>query len=587
MTARPSEPSLLEFWRRIRTHLEGHHRIFLFAGAMAAVDATSQALIPLFFRRVLDSLQANPDRFFREELGPAFGLACALAVIFFAAAYFFHAGINVGAARLTCNLQASLHAHVQRLSVDFFQRNRVGEISARLNSDLESINTAMGSVAYALWAAFGLVFGLAALFWIDAPLAGLMTLVLVIVTWATHHFLPVIRRMNREVRDATGEVSAMVTEYVGIHSLIKAYAREDLATGQVRSGTDRVRRSREHLAWRMFAFNDGIQVLTRFVAPFLLLFVGAWRVVHGHMSIGDIVAFWGIWLLLGNQISAVYSSLSQIFSAAASFDRIEEFFAEQPLIRDAADARDVTARGRVEFDHVTFRYPGTNEGPVLQDISFTLEPGRKVALVGPSGAGKSTLILLLLRFYDPLSGALRLDGHDLREITQASLRRHIGVVLQESILFSGSIAENLRLAKPDATDAELIAALQAASAWEFIGRLSDGLHTVIGERGARLSGGQKQRLSIARVFLKDPPILLLDEATSALDSVSEQLVQEAMDRLMTGRTTLVVAHRISTVKNADNILVLRSGRVEAQGRHAELLETSPLYRELCSHQNLE
>jgi ABC-type multidrug transport system fused ATPase/permease subunit len=567
--------------------MKGHERLFIFAGGMAAADATCQALIPLFFRRVLDALQTDPARFFTHDFWTALCLAICLAVIFFSVAYFFHTAISVGAARLTCNLQTELHEHVQRLSVDFFQRNQVGEISARLNNDLETINAAVGAISYVVWAGFGLIFGLTALFWIDPPLATVMLSIVVLLVWTTHHYLPQIRRLNRDVRDATGEVTALVTEYVGIHSLIKAYSREDLAGQRVRGGADRVRRSRERLAWRMFAFNDGIQMLTRFVAPFVLLFVGVWRVVQGRMSTGDIVAFWGIWMLVGTQVSAVYGSLAQIFAAAASFDRIEEFFQERPLIVDQSDAiSDFVAAGRVEFDSVEFRYPSTTEGPVLQDISFTIEPGTKTALVGPSGAGKSTLILLLLRFYDPLAGQVRLDGRDLRTVQQAAFRRQIGVVMQESILFSGTIAENLRLARPDASNEELIGALEAASAWEFVARLDGGLHAVVGERGARLSGGQRQRLSIARVFLKNPPILLLDEATSALDSNSEKFVQAAMDRLMAGRTTLVVAHRISTVKNADEILVMRAGRIESRGRHGLLLTSSPLYRELCSHQGL-
>ncbi len=567
--------------------MDGHERIFLLAFAMAALDAICQGVIPLFFRAILNALQADPGQFMATGIWQAMGWAVGLAAIFFPAAYLFHVFLSVGAARLSRNLQNNLHDHVQRLSADFFQRHKVGEISARLNADLETINASFGPLSFVVWAAFGLFFGLVAAYWVDWPLAVLMTLFLILIAWVTSRHLPAVRDMSRDVRDAAGEVTAMVTEYVGIHELIKSYSREDLAGARVRAGSNRVRKRRERLAWRMFAVNDSIQLVTRFVAPFILLFYGAWRVLQGQMMVGDIVAFWGIWMIIGSQMAAAYGSISQIYAAIASFDRIDEFLLETPMVRNEPDARSLSrVQGRITFDDVVFSYPSVPDSTVLRGITFTVEPGRRVALVGPSGAGKSTIIQMVLRFYDPDSGVVRLDGQDLRVVRQDSLRQQIGVVMQESILFSGSIQENLRLAAPNASEEELKTALEAAGAWDFVSNMDQGLNSVVGERGTRLSGGQKQRLSIARVFLKDPPVLLLDEATSSLDSLSEKLVQAAMTRLMAGRTSLVVAHRLATVKDADEILVLRAGQIAARGSHDELLLTSPDYYELCAHQGL-
>jgi ABC-type multidrug transport system fused ATPase/permease subunit len=276
-----------------------------------------------------------------------------------------------------------------------------------------------------------------------------------------------------------------------------------------------------------------------------------------------------------------------IFSGLASADRVFEFFDEQPMIQDGPNCRCLqNVRGELAFENVVFHYPTERDSAVLKDVSFTVPPGRRIAIVGPSGAGKSTMLQLIMRFYDPSAGRVTIDGQDVRELGQASLRAGIGMVMQDSMFFAGTIEENLRLADEDATREQMREALQNANALEFVDAMPAGVHTLIGERGTRLSGGQKQRLSIARVFLKNPPILLFDEATSALDSLAERLVQAAMERLMKGRTTIIVAHRISTIQAADEIMVLQDGKITARGNHAQLLDISSLYRDLCSHQRL-
>ncbi|HYP16416.1 MAG TPA: ATP-binding cassette domain-containing protein, partial [Opitutus sp.] len=270
--------------------------------------------------------------------------------------------------------------------------------------------------------------------------------------------------------------------------------------------------------------------------------------------------------------------------ASVSLDEIFAILDVQEHLGDAPDAEEVRGvAGRVEFDHVSFRYEQTGR-PLLEDISFTAEPGETIAIVGPSGSGKTTLMALLMRFYDPLEGAVRIDGRDLRRLKQRSLRRHIGVVLQDPLLFNDTVRANIAYGRPDATTAEIEAAARAANADAFISRLPEGYATVVGERGGRLSVGERQRLTIARALIKTPKLIILDEATSSLDAESEALVQEALERLMQGRTTFVIAHRLSTVVNADRILVLREGRIAESGRHAELMRLGGYYATLVHRQ---
>jgi ABC-type multidrug transport system fused ATPase/permease subunit len=588
MKKKPAPPTTI--WKsfvRICHFMGSERKFFIWAYSLAVVDAICQASVPLYFRHIINALEQSPQTFLQTTFGPAVLAAIALIVIFFPAAYFFHVFAAIATARLCRNLQVALHEHVQTLSADFFQRTHVGEISSRINQDLDQVNGSASVLSHFVWALIMVVFSMACMFAIHWPLAVIMTLIVAATAWITKIFSDKVREMSRQVRDASGALTALVTEYISINLLIKAYSREEMAGARVRRQSNMVRKRREHLSWKQFLFTDTLQIIIRFGAPLLLLFLGGVFVARDQMRIGDLVAFWGYWLILGGTVTSLLSLVTQIYASLASVDRIFDFFDETPMVRNKPGAEPVTSvQGRIDFENVLFQYPGQRGGPVIRNLSLTVEAGRRVALVGPSGAGKSTLIQLILRFYDPVEGAVKIDGKDLRDLEQRSLRSHIGVVPQESIFFSGTIQDNLRLARENASETEMIAALKAANAWEFVRTMPGGLQAELGERGVRLSGGQRQRLSIARVFLKNPPILLLDEATSALDSQSEQLVQEAMGRLLAGRTSITIAHRLSTVTHCDEIFVMKDGEVVARGTHGQLLESCPFYRELCARQGL-
>ena len=585
--AQRAEMSLLAVLQRLWRFMGRHRPLYMVGLALGIIDSACQTLIPMVFRSVLNGIQAGDEAFGHSGLLLPLVGAVGIAVLFFPAAYFFHLCSALAVVRLTRDMRSRLYFHVQRLSADFFQRRHVGEINQRLNNDIDTLNQAGHQMMSFTWASFMVIWSLAGMLYIDIGLTGIFLLLMAGVTIWTRAYLPRIRRMSRAVRDSLGDTSAAITEYVGLNELIRSYAREDAADAHVDRQTDKVRRKQEHLARWRFLFGDLTQMLLRFVAPFVLLFAGAWMISHGKLKTGDLVAFYAYWLMIGNSINSIINTFQQLFAGLASADRVFEIFDERPLVQDAPDARELTGvRGEIAFEHVSFNYPTETRNPVLRDVSFTIEPGQRLAIVGPSGAGKSTILQLVLRFYDPAAGRVLIDGQDLREMAQRSLRAHIGMVMQESVFFSGTVAENLRLGRADATEQQMRDALAAADLLAFIDEQPDGIHTTLGERGARLSGGQKQRLSIARVFLKNPPILLFDEATSSLDSLAEKQVQAAMERLMAGRTTLIVAHRISTVQNADRILVLRDGKVQATGTHAELAANDPLYRQLCLHQQL-
>ena len=305
------------------------------------------------------------------------------------------------------------------------------------------------------------------------------------------------------------------------------------------------------------------------------------------MTIGSLVAFWSYWGLVQGPLGFLYGAGPGLASCMASMDRITDFFEEAPLPADRPGAMHFHPKcGKMDFDNISFTYPGGNAKPIFTNLRFSVPCNTSLGIVGPSGAGKSTLVQLALRFYDPQSGSIRIDGMDLREMTQESLRRATGVVLQESLMLSGTIRENLLLGDEVATDTQLWDALELAGAAEFVRNTEDGLNAIVGERGVTLSGGQRQRLSIARVFLKNPPLVIFDEATSALDTATEALIQDSMRKLLQNRTSIIIAHRLSTIIDCDNILMLKDGQALGLAPHADLLKTCPEYADLVSKQRM-
>jgi ATP-binding cassette subfamily B protein len=367
---------------------------------------------------------------------------------------------------------------------------------------------------------------------------------------------------------------------------VRSFARE---SAEAERYTERVWESfavsRQRI--RVVALFVGTMTLAAFGSVSAVLWFGGRMVMVGDLSVGELATFILYTLIVAMSLSTLADLWSDFARARGASERVFELLDREPEVSTGGGATLDTVTGRVEFDAVGFAYPSRPDVEVLSDVELSLDPGTVTALVGPSGAGKSTVAGLLLRLYDPTSGVIRLDGRDLRDFDADWLRRNIGTVAQEPVLFSTSIASNIRYGRPEATDEEVEAAARAAHAHEFISKLPDGYDTEVGERGVKLSGGQKQRVAIARALLKDPPILILDEATSSLDAESESLVQDALERLMTDRTSLVIAHRLSTVKNADRVVVLDGGMVAESGIHDELMAADGLYRRLVSRQLVE
>ncbi len=486
-------------------------------------------------------------------------------------------------------LRRQVFENLLNQSVGWFTRSRSGELMSRLSNDIDAVNDVVTDT----------VFGLARnLFTTIATLVLMLRftwqLTLVVLVLIPLISLPA-RKAGRASYTARGrtqrklaEMTAYLQEILGISGilLVKAFVRGRAERERFGHLNDEVRRLqiRQEMIARWFGM---LMMALQTAGPALIMGFGGWLVLTGHTTVGTVFVFATV---LGGRLTGSLSSLAtmhvNVVGSLAVFRRLFEYIDLPPQIADAPGARDLgDARGAIRFQDVTFTYPAAAR-PALDQVSIDIAAGQLAALVGPSGAGKTTLTSLVPRFADPQEGRVLIDGHDLRDLTLESVGRQVGVVFQDTFLFHASLADNLRYARPDATDADLSAAAKAAYLHEFATSLPDGYDTVVGERGHRLSGGEKQRVAIARAILKDPRILILDEATSHLDTVSEQLIQSALQPLLRGRTSLVIAHRLSTVLSADVILVLDHGRLADHGTHSELLERGGLYATLYERQFL-
>ncbi len=507
----------------------------------------------------------------------------AVNVVWMVATYYRTVYAAIAGNRMVRDLRVALFGHVQRLSHAFFTRHQTGAIASRVVNDIGLAQNFVGSALTNVWMDVVLLVALAVILISIHPMLTLISVVLTpIYLYALRAMGPRIRQSSQELQQRLEVLSGELHEKVAGVAIVKGFARESAETQRFATHANKLL-SRVLYCVRFTVVNEVAVGFVTHTAPVLVVWYGVHQILNGQLSVGALTQFL---LYLGMFYAPLQrlSDLSVVLSnALASIERIFEYFDTQPHVAEHPQARHLDGcHGRIEFERVQFGYDA--DVPILQDINLTILPGQTVAFVGPSGAGKSTLANLVPRFYDPIAGCIRVDGHDLRELALGSLRRHIGIVNQETILFSGTVHENLRLAKPDATPEEIVAALEAANAFEFVQRLPEGLATEIGERGAVLSGGQKQRLAIARAFLKDPKILILDEATSALDSRSERRIQVALARLLKHRTSIVIAHRLSTVLRADQIVVLDGGHVADIGRHGELLARGGLYAQLYQEQ---
>ena len=478
------------------------------------------------------------------------------------------------------DLRNDLYHHLQNLSLSFYSKNKIGEIISKVTNDVGVLQNAIVSGAVGLF--YELVTLIGAIIYlliIDYRLTLFVILALPIITYVLKFFNIKIRKASRKVQIKLADISHVLEETLSSIKVVKSFGREAYEFERFRVENDENCQAKVRSEQYGASLTSIIEFITAFSFAAVLWF-GGYEVMNGHLAASELIAFFALLLMIMNPLSSLSKLSTTIQQALAATERIFELMEiNNPKLVEEKNTKVIDkVEGKLEFEKISFAY---NRGEaVLREISFQIEPGEVLALVGPSGAGKTTIADLIPRFYEPTAGRILLDGADIKELNLDFLRAQIGIVPQETILFSGSLRNNIRYGKLEASEEEIMAAAKAANAHDFIVKFPCGYETVVGERGVGLSGGQRQRIAIARAILKNPRILILDEATSALDSESEVLVQEALNRLMKNRTTLVIAHRLSTIKNADKILVLSDGEILEKGNHEELMTLGGLYYNL-------
>jgi ATP-binding cassette subfamily B protein len=555
------------------------------AAALVALLIASIAtlVVPIAVRRMID-FGFNEERI--GLIDQYFGvMILVVAVLAIASASRYYLVTSIGE-RVVADLRSAVFAHLATLSASFFDTAKTGELTSRLTADTTQIKSAVGSSVSVALRNLVLFVGSATMMVITSPkLSGFVLAAIPVIVLPLVAFGRSVRRRSRTAQDTLADASAYASELIGAIRTLQAFTNEPAAGARFSGAVERAYAAALQ-STKARAVLTAIIIFLASASVVMILWVGAQDVIAGHITPGTLGQFvlFAVFAASGmGQLSEVWGELSQ---AAGSAERLAELLAVEPEMRAPANPVPLAQRPRAEvaFDNVRFAYPARPDADVLDGVSFHIKPGEKVAIVGPSGAGKSTVFHLILRFYDPKSGAVTFDGVRLPDADPAELRRHIALVPQDTAIFAMSVRDNIRFGRIDATDPEIERAAEDAAAASFIGLLPQGYDTPVGERGVTLSGGQRQRIAIARAILKGAPLLLLDEATSSLDAESEQLVQTALARLMQDRTTLVIAHRLATVLSCDRILVLDHGRIVEQGTHDSLVKLGGLYARLATLQ---
>lgn len=561
----------------------------LVAGTALLVAAVATLGIPLAFRLLIDEGFQIPDNAATMDAANVNGVFILLfivaVVLALATAIRFYCVSWLGD-RITADMRKAVFAQVLRQDPEFFETLRTGEVQSRLSSDTTLIQSLIGSsISLGLRNSLLFMGALLMMIWSSPQLASIIVGLLIVVV------LPIlvvgrrVRKLSRDSQDKLADTGALANETLNAMQTVQSYAREQMESARYSVAADNafetaLRRNRNR------SYLTALAITLVFGSIVFVLWLGAQSVMAGRMSPGLLTQFILYAAIVGGSTGALAEVLGDVQRAAGATSRLLELLNTHPCI--ASGSSDVTQSdkggARVVFDDICFNYPSRPDNKALESLSFTLEPGKTIALVGPSGAGKTTVLQLLLRFYDPQQGTISFNGTSIDQLQLGQLRESIGLVSQESVVFSDNVLNNIRYGDLSASDEQVKQAATDAQAMDFIEKLPDGFNSYLGERGIRLSGGQRQRLSIARALLKNPPLLLLDEATSALDARSESKVQKALDRAMNGRTTLVIAHRLATIVNASTILVMDEGRIVDKGTHAELINNGKLYAKLAAMQ---
>ncbi|MEU4296795.1 ABC transporter ATP-binding protein [Kitasatospora aureofaciens] len=574
----PAPPvPLREVFQRFWPYTRGGRRWLVVLLALVAVAPAIEVAEIWLFKIVID------DMLIPHRLSLFFPIALAYALLALLS------GVLGFADRVTSTwvserflliLRSDVFRHLQGLSLGFFERRRLGDVLSRVTGDVDAVETFLlsglvSAVSQAM--RLGIYVGVLLVLRWELTLTALVAAPLFFLT--ARRFAKLIRAASRERRRRAGSISAVTEESLGNIALVQAYNRQDWEHARFQ----RESVGRYHAAMasaRIGALYGPTVDFIELLGGMVVMGLGAWELVHGRLTLGGLMVFLALLSRLYGPIQGMSGLGTTFYAASAAAERIIELLDQRPQVSEAAAPRAIgRTQGEIEFDDVTFRYPET-EVPALSGVSFKVAPGEMLALVGASGAGKSTVAKLLLRFYDPHGGTVRLDGLDLRELALTQLRENVAVVLQETLVFHGTVRENIAYGRPEASEAEIRAAARAADAHGFISLLPDGYDTVVGQRGRLLSGGQRQRLAIARAMIRDAPVLVLDEPTTGLDAESARRIMGPLRLLMAGRTTVIISHNLLTVRDANQIVLLEQGRLAAHGTHDELIARSPAYAAL-------